>query len=373
MDENPKVRAAAAYALGELGGVPDAALELCRAMGDPAAEVQRQSALALTALGEAAVPELRKLLKDKESPLRREAVQVLAAMGSDARSAAEDLALLLKDKDATLRAAAASALAALGKDAQDAMPTLLEVLRTDKNYQVQLETFQAITLVGSKEPAKLQQALREINETTRWAAPFVLKQFGPKAKDAVPHLTRALGNKDAGTRLAAALALGEIGAEAKAAASALAKAQQDTSPQVRVAAAAALASVDPKQEALAKQQFVVALAQTEKAMAASQARLQKTGQILQRAAAQGLVRPIDWRAVNDPAVQSYYQQIIDQKIFLSAYRKASSIYSPNWGSVEWTKLIDEVDRRIAREFGPEGIPALVRGVNLSGIYKLGFC
>jgi HEAT repeat protein len=369
------IRSAAAYALGEIGGDPEQLpAALCQALADPAADVQRQAGLALVNLGEEAVPALRELLKSKEASRRRDASQLLAAIGPDARDAAGDLALLLKDNDVQIRAAGAAALGSLGKEAQDAMPTLLELLRTEKNYEMQIQTFQTITLVGSKDPPSLQKALKEINDTTRWATPFVLRQFGPKPKAAVPHLIKALGDKEAGTRLAATLALGEIGDEARVSASALAKVLQDPSPNVRVAAAAALASVDPKQDALAKQHFALALANAQKAMILAQAQFQKqAAQLKKLVAAGGLVRPINRQALSDPMIQGFYSQVIDQKIMLSAYRPVSKTHFRDLKEFEITRLTTEVDRVINYDFGPEAIPALVRGINLAAIYNLGFC
>lgn len=367
-DGSSQIRGAAAYALGEIGGDPEQVPPaLCQALADPAPDVQRQAGLALATLGDETVPALRDLLKSREPNRRRDAAQVLEAIGPDARDAAADLALLLKDKEAQVRAAGAAALAALGKEAQDAMPTLLEVLRTDKSYEVQLQTFQAITLVGSKDPASLQKALKEINDNTRWATPFILKQFGPRAKDAVPHLIKALSHKDSGTRLAAALALGEIGADAKAAVPGLMKILKDTSSSVRMGAAAALASIDPKQEAQGKHQFVLALAQAEKALITAM-EPQKKGLSVQEAAARGLIRPIDRRALVDPVVQAQYNQVIDLHLFVSSYQRASRYFR----DLRQTQLSTELTR-VINQFGPESSPALVRGINLAAIYDLGFC
>src|SRR5205085_5616449 len=127
----------------------------------------------------------------------------------------------------------AQALAGLGEDAQAAIPALLQVLRTENTLEVQQQVLRAIVRNGSKDMPGLLKALGEINDVGRWATPYILKQFGPKARDAVPHLVKHLGDPDMGKRLSAAIALGEIGADALEAMPTLVKATQDPTPTVR--------------------------------------------------------------------------------------------------------------------------------------------
>jgi HEAT repeat protein len=243
---------------------------------------------------------------------------------------------LLKDGDTQVRAAAARALGALGKQAQRAIPALLESLTKENRFAVQQQVLQAILLIGSKDMAALLDALRDINEVGRWATPYILKQFGPKAKDAVPHLIRLLGDKESGNRLAAALALGEIGGEARSATPALVAALQDPAASVRAGAAAALAKLDPSREALAKEQFARVM---EKGLAAAQLQ---------------------------------YDQIMELKIILSVHPRGSHLRLSPFQTEMLADLQREVDQQIAR-FPPEAIPALVKGINLAAIYRLGFC
>lgn len=70
-----------------------------------------------------------------------------------------------------------------------------------------------------------------------------LGQRGPRAKAAVPLLSRALGHETAAVRARAARSLGAIGPQASAAVPALTKALGDQDPQVRAYAAFALGSI----------------------------------------------------------------------------------------------------------------------------------
>jgi HEAT repeat protein len=372
-DDSAQVRAAAAQALGEVGGDPkQVPPALCHALADLVPEVRRQAGLALASLGEDAVPALRTALKSVDPTIRIEAAQALAGMGSDARGAVADLARLLKDEEAQVRTAGAAALGALGEEAQEAIPILLEVLRTEKGYEVQVQTFQAITVIGSKDIPSLRKALKEINNTTTWATPYILKQFGPNAKDAIPFLIKGLSHKDPGNRLTAALALGEIGTDAKVAGPALMKALQDPSPSVRVGVAAALASVDPGQETLGKQHMELAFTQTYKVIATVRLQLQKHGLLRQPFGVLGANRPVDQRALKDPAIQALFNQIIDLRLFLAAYRPVSRMYLGDFQSAK-LKLIDADLDLLINDLVPEAAPAIIRGINLAAKYNLGHC
>jgi HEAT repeat protein len=60
--------------------------------------------------GKAAVPALRKALKDPDGVARQQAAYALAAIGPDAKAALPDLKEALKDKDQNVVAAAQQAI-----------------------------------------------------------------------------------------------------------------------------------------------------------------------------------------------------------------------------------------------------------------------
>jgi HEAT repeat protein len=361
--ERAAMRAVAAHALGEVRGDPRrVAPALCAALADAAAEVRRQAGLSLASLGGEAVPALREALRRDDPNIRRDAALALAAMGPAARPAAGDLALLVKDQDPQVRAAGAQALAGLGEDAHAAIPTLLHVLWTESTLGVQKQVLRAIVRIGSKDMPNLLKALEEINGVARWATPYILKQFGPKAKDAVPHLVKHLSDPDMGKRLSAALSLGEIGADAGEAMPALLKATQDPIPTVRVAAAMSLVRVDPRRKAALEQKAQQAIGQTEKALHAAANRLRLTQSLL----TDGLPRvrrPVNRLALTNPAIQQQFDTIVQMWVLASAFRSTDDC------QFGWQKAVGNM----IDQFGPEGVPALVHGLNLAAIYQIGFC
>jgi HEAT repeat protein len=368
-DDSAQVRAVAAKALGEVGADPHkVAPALCQALRDPAPQVNKQAGPALASIGEGAVPALRKVLQGDDVHSRRDAAQALAMIGPAAKSAAEDLAALLQDGDRQVRAAGAGALASLGEEAQEAIPALLEVLRKETRLEVQQQVVQAISRIGSKDMPGLLKALREINDVGRWATPFILTQFGPRAKDAVPHLIKTLGDQDPGRRLSAAVALGEIGAEAQEAIPALVKALEDPSPVVRGGAAVALRKLDPRRKAAAEQRLALAFEQIDKELQASVTQLRQRRSLLVDALQQprGL-RPVNRMALTNPLIQQHYNSIVDAHMFFTTCTTdaigPSMFYNPD-------KRLK--DTSWISSFGPEAVPALVRGINLASIYRIGF-
>ena len=105
-------------------------------------------------------------------------------------------------------------------------------------------THHAILRVGSADVPGLLDTMRKLNGEAHWAFPYILRQCGPKAKDAVKPLMKQLESRDDGHRMSAALALGEIGKEVRDAIPALQKAvNTDQNPLVRHSAAFSLARV----------------------------------------------------------------------------------------------------------------------------------
>lgn len=89
---------------------------------------QQAAADALGRIGPPAVPQLIQALRNRDPLVRKEAAQVLARMGSDAREAVPDLMRLLDDEDETIRKTAARTLGRIGPDAAPAVPALMRTL-----------------------------------------------------------------------------------------------------------------------------------------------------------------------------------------------------------------------------------------------------
>ncbi|MCI0465292.1 MAG: HEAT repeat domain-containing protein [Gemmataceae bacterium] len=368
-DESARVRALAAQALGGIGGDPEELVPpLYRSFRDADPEARRQAGLALVTLGVPAVKELRKALGEEDAILRRDAANVLAAMGHEAKEVIAYLVPLLKDADEQVRVAAAGALGAMRSEAQTALPALLEMMRDEKVLATQQAAFQALTVIGSDDVAGFMAVLREANDAGRWATPYILKQFGPKAADAVPYLVKSLADREEGKRLAATLALGEIGTVAQSAAPALTKLLQDASPRVRLAAASTLARIDPRREELAEKQFHLALAQADKALSPLADRLRKNRLLLdpnQGARVTPKFGLVNRQALTDQTVQRYFGEIVMLHVSLSAIKPGRGGQAPIDLRVQVGDLLSRLP--------PEAVPALIQGINLSYTYGLGFC
>jgi hypothetical protein len=110
---------------------------------------------------------------------------------------------------------------------------------------------QVVFQVGPDAVGEITNLLKsEESPALRLTCLQTLAMVGPRAKDAVDVLTKALTDPAPRARIAAARALGNIGPDAKAALDALAKADKDEDANVKQIAAAAIAQIraDPNQK-----------------------------------------------------------------------------------------------------------------------------
>lgn len=171
--------------------------------------VTRALSVVVTGLGrEAALPRLLPQLESPVANVRRNAADLLGALG--AKEAAPALARLLSDPDARL--GALSALGAL-KD-PSAVPAIAALLRSDAPERVRCTAAMTLGQVGGAEAeAALAAHLAARDAPGRFAAQYALEQ----AK-AVGTLASALRHEDQRVLLHALSALGRIGdASARAA------------------------------------------------------------------------------------------------------------------------------------------------------------
>lgn len=89
---------------------------------------QQAAADALGRIGAPAVPQLIDALRNRDPEVRKQAAEVLARMGADARAAVPDLVRLLDDEDLAIRKTAARTLGRIGPDAAEAVPALMRNL-----------------------------------------------------------------------------------------------------------------------------------------------------------------------------------------------------------------------------------------------------
>jgi HEAT repeat protein len=236
-DESPMIKEVAAQLLGKLAlEAADLSKRSNNADKDAVDDFKR----AFDALHEAAH-------YDRVPKVRAAAATALGRLGSDAKSAVPALIALLKDKDDTPRAAAAEALGRIGVEAQDAVPALLEVLKDRQaDPQPRIRAAFALGRLGVGDAGQVVTALAEtlaepqapadLRKTTADSLSLLCKggRLGKEAAPAVSPLVQALRDKEnVELRRSAAAALDQIGAEAKVALPDVKSALQDDDKFVR--------------------------------------------------------------------------------------------------------------------------------------------
>jgi len=137
---------------------------------------------------------------------------------------------------------AALALARIGPSARAAIPALLEAckLNAPKGLAQREAALALITIVEEKDVPLLIKALADENESVRESAVVVLWALGPRAKAAVPSLTKLLSTDNLLCFSNVCGALGSIGKAAEPAIPALVAALNDKQWRVRAMAASTL-------------------------------------------------------------------------------------------------------------------------------------
>jgi NADH dehydrogenase len=146
---------------------------------------QQEAVGALSRLGQAAVPELIKALKDDDWQVRNQAAVVLGAIGPESKAAVPALIDVLREEDKYFRSHGAAALGKIGREARVAVPALIK-------------------------------ALKDHDEDVRREAAGALGRIGPEAREAVAALVELLTDPRKPVRKQAIQALEEIDAAAAA-------------------------------------------------------------------------------------------------------------------------------------------------------------
>jgi HEAT repeat protein len=244
--------------------------------------LQLQATDEIVELGPAAKPAVPALIKDlsaTDPQLKWHAARALGAIGPVAKDAVPALIAALKSDDPMVRGYAANALEGIGEASQPAA-TALAALLTDKNSDVRRAAMDALVGINLKPEILvpiLKQALEEANmdpsltvptlnaladagepglavligelknEKAQYWACIALGEAGPKAKAAVPELSRLAQSKYPAIRMQAIMTLGAIGPDSKPATPLLVKALSDEQNSVRYAAAFAIGKIGAKE------------------------------------------------------------------------------------------------------------------------------
>jgi HEAT repeat protein len=246
-DASPRVRRSGAYALGcfgRLGSSRDEAIQgafrktiasLHKGAGDEDSTVRQNVAWALGQLGDLPdeeVATLTKLLEDKQVLVRRDAASALKSVGKKDNSVVKPLlAMVGSEKDDVVRRTALDALGSLAGPQHRDLPTDgFERLLLDSNPDTQRAAAMVLARIGGPKAAAavaaLRKALADPDPTTQGLAAAALAGLGPEAGPAVKDLAHVLKTStNPTTREYAAIALGGLtGAEARLAVPALADA-----------------------------------------------------------------------------------------------------------------------------------------------------
>jgi HEAT repeat protein len=363
-DAKPNIRLTAAAALGEMEAAAKPAVPaLCQLLKDKNAKVRTQAALALSYIGPGAIEPLQRMLADEDPEVRLGAMEAISLIGPDAKDTVEELTKILHDDSANQRIAAVYALGCIGPDAKEAITPLTSVMR-DKNGEVQKRTFQALLSVGSGDVPGFLDTMRKLNAEAHWAFPYILKQFGPKAKDAVKPLIKQLDSPDDTIRMSSALALAQLGKDAGEAVGPLQKMfNKEKKPVARHAAGFALARItaDPPAD-IAKQMKAIA-EQIEINIKQLQAMLPPPGPW------DPSMRP----SLFDPKIQDPYNHLLSLHLLASVQsNQAGSVAGKCSAFGSGNELPAKVSMQI-RQCNPAAIPAIIHAIHQAAYYDLGFC
>jgi HEAT repeat protein len=250
-DKDPRVRAAAASALGWIGTIDAratgllirqladadepaavrASIALRMAKADtataipsliplfrrPERAIRQRAVEAMARIGPPAVPRLLQLLKEGDPEVRVGAITSLRDMQTDHHSlesiagdVAIPLAEALKDEDSWVRNCAGSTLSCLGAKAAPALSKLLALLEHER-ATTRIEAIEILRVLGPPAVSPLIRMLGDVDPRIRAAAATSLggDPFSSRSgTDVFDPLLRALKDKDASVRAAAVESLG---------------------------------------------------------------------------------------------------------------------------------------------------------------------
>lgn len=192
--------------------------ELQKMLADKDPQVRWRSARALGDYGAqamAAAPTLRELLKDGDPIVQYHAAVTLGRVGDKSDETIHALITSATSKDGRIARAAISALRALDLDRERVLQILGEVLKSDDDAVV-VHALEAIVERGAAAAPTLIAALK--NPQTTYLACTAIEHIGPEAAATVPELTNVLGaTKHSTLLIQALLALASIGPAAESA------------------------------------------------------------------------------------------------------------------------------------------------------------
>jgi HEAT repeat protein len=237
-DKDPRVRAGAAEALGQMVKPPLMAVY----SPDEPFGIRVDDASASAVVLAPAAPRLAEALQDPDSNVRIQAAIALALIAPNDNRAVPILVQLLDGADRPLREAALAALDGMGEGAKNAAPTVGRVLATDNDPHAAAQAAHVLgSTAGAAACEPLARAIADSKDSfVRQSAVTAMGRLWPACPQTIPTLKGTFGG-DAGVASASASGLGKIG---KPAMPALTAALKSSDPHTRQAAAEAFASMN---------------------------------------------------------------------------------------------------------------------------------
>lgn len=155
------------------------------------------------------VPYIIKLLKDKNSAVRKSAVEILGQLR--VKEAIPEIIKLLKDKNKFVRESAVDVLH--HRRVKEAIPEIIKLLK-DKDERVRRRALYALSSLGGKQA--IPELVNLLKDESRYVRRSALEALGQlDAKEAIPEIMKLLKDEERGVRGTAAILLVELGAKDK--------------------------------------------------------------------------------------------------------------------------------------------------------------
>jgi len=181
-------RLKAAKDLGRLGWLAREAMPaLVAVLSDADPKVREAAAQAVGQMGPEALQTLSAMLGHQDKYVRRHAVWAMGKLGPLARPALKDLCEALRDPDPRTASGAAQALGQMGTDGADAVPALTEAMRGTNIVLCRLAA-KALSQIGPPALGTLITHLQHSDPFVRGESAMALGWMGQLAKPAVPLL-----------------------------------------------------------------------------------------------------------------------------------------------------------------------------------------
>jgi len=253
VDPDPRIRAAAAMALGKLGFgfSPASAAALRPMLADPDFEVRLRAADSLwfDVSIETVVPIFHEGLAHPSAEIRCSAARGLARCGRAAASALPALFAVVADPDRNVREECHRALASVAPDSPPVAAELIRLLRSDPNECIRRSAAFAMRWVEGDNVALAVAALAErlpLDDAIRRAGAAALECFGSRGRSAIGAMLAACADADVRATHELLKAVAAVGGDDASAA--LTQRLTDPESRIRTAALFGLRRLAPNDE-----------------------------------------------------------------------------------------------------------------------------